>query len=270
MFHTMSSTRIRLDELLVSRALAADLRSAQAAIMTGGVLVADRVVTKPGTRVRIDANVRVRRQANAFASRAGAKLAHALDVFRIDVQNLVVLDAGASAGGFTDCLLQRGARLVYAVDVGFGQMDGRLTNDPRVVVLERTNISDLDASSFERGVPELCTVDLSYLSLRIAVTILAARLPANAPLVCLIKPMYEGLAQDRLTDLDAVEPLLRDLVPALADTKRRVRGLTASPVLGGRGALEFLVHLAPGGTELDLGAAIERALAEAASVVTPS
>jgi 23S rRNA (cytidine1920-2'-O)/16S rRNA (cytidine1409-2'-O)-methyltransferase len=263
----MSASRLRLDELLLSRSLLGDLRAAQAAIMTGDVLVDDRVVTKPGTRVRLDANVRLRRGTSEFASRAGAKLARALEAFAIDVEDRVALDAGASAGGFTDCLLSRGARVVYAVDVGYGQMDGRLTNDPRVVAMERTNISDLSADSFRAGPPDLCTADLSYLSLRQAVPILSARIPPHADLVCLIKPMYEGLAQDRLVDLPSVREVLRALVPALGEaTPREVAGLIASPVLGGRGSLEFLVHLAAARAGCEIEEAIERALAEAARV----
>jgi 23S rRNA (cytidine1920-2'-O)/16S rRNA (cytidine1409-2'-O)-methyltransferase len=258
--------RRRLDDVLVARELAPDLRTARGLVMTGQVLVDDRVATKPGTQMRPNAVLRLRRQERSYASRAGAKLARALDVFGIDVKGAVVLDAGASAGGFTDCLLQRGARRVYAVDVGYGQMDGRLMNDPRVVALERTNISGLLPETFGVEPPTLCTVDLSYISLTKAVPILERVLQPGAPLVCLVKPLYEGLAQDDIRDLARLRVVLTDMLRELQRAStRRLAGLTVSPVPGGRGAIEFLVLL-DRKEAIDIEAAVDRAMVEAAQV----
>ncbi len=260
----MKPARPRLDDLMVERGLADDARQARALIMIGDVLVDDVVETKPGRRLGLAAAIRLRREPRRCASRAGAKLEHALDAFGLDVRGRAVLDAGASAGGFTDVLLQRGARRVYAADVGYGQMDGRLANDPRVVNLERTNISDLTPALFGADPPEACTVDLSYLSLRRALPILRAAAPQVTAWICLVKPLFEGLEQELLCDVPALRRVLRGLLPDLQTDSARVAGFVVSPVLGGRGALEFLLHLAAG-EAIAIEPAIEAALRDAAA-----
>lgn len=233
----------RLDDLLFERGLVGSEREARALILTQKVVVDETVVTKGGTLVGVDAPIHIRGQKLRFVSRGGYKLEKALDRFSIDVEGMHVLDAGASTGGFTDCLIQRGAARVYAVDVGYGQIHSRLVHDERVVVFERTNIGELSADHFERP-PDLCTADLAYLSLTKAVPILERLLAEAADLVCLVKPLYEGLEQQHYDDPNALERVLERLLPELSSvTARRIGGLVASPIHGGRGAIEFLIWL---------------------------
>jgi len=233
----------RADALVVARGITNSLNEARGLIMAGRVVIEEHVVTKPGASVPIDAAVHVRGVVGTYVSRGGRKLAHALHRFGLSVHELDVLDAGASTGGFTDCLLQHGARKVYAVDVGYGQIHSRLAQDSRVVVLERTNVSDLGTATFDRP-PDLCVVDLSYLSLVKAVPILEPLLARHADVVALVKPLYEGLPQDAGRSREALHRTLDRLLAALAECSvRRVRGLTCSPIFGGRGAVEFLLWL---------------------------
>lgn len=236
--------KVRLDQLLVDGGWFADVRAATGPVMAGQVRVGDEVVTKVGTMVDVEADIVVKGQ-DRYASRGGYKLARALDAFGIDVTGLSVLDAGASTGGFTDCLLQRGAAKVFAVDVGYGQLRGRLAADARVVSMERTNISDLVD---KRPLPQpvgLCTADLAYLSLLTAIPILAVA-SGNAPMVCLVKPLYEGLGDDRKDNREAIMAVMERLVRALDDSGFGTLGAVVSPIYGGRGAIECLVHVVPG------------------------
>jgi len=186
---------LRLDQLLVQRGLFASREAARRAVMAGGVAVEGRRVDKPGTAVRTEARIEVAAR-EPFASRAGRKLAAALDHFGIDLSalngaGLVCLDVGASTGGFTDCLLQRGAARVYAVDVGYGQLDQRLRDDPRVVVMDRVNARLLAADAL----PEPCgliTVDVSFISLLKVVPALLPHLAPGGLLLPLIKPQFEA------------------------------------------------------------------------------
>jgi 23S rRNA (cytidine1920-2'-O)/16S rRNA (cytidine1409-2'-O)-methyltransferase len=184
---------LRLDQLLVQRGLFASREAARRAVMAGGVEVEGRRVDKPGTAVREEVRIEVAAR-EPFASRAGRKLAAALDHFAVDPTGLVCLDVGASTGGFTDCLLQRGAARVYAVDVGYGQLDQRLRCDPRVVVMDRVNARLLPPDAL----PEPCsliTVDVSFISLLKVVPALLPHLSAGAPaglLLPMIKPQFEA------------------------------------------------------------------------------
>src|SRR6185312_2089304 len=181
---------LRLDQLLVQRGLFASREAARRAVMAGGVEVEGRRVDKPGTAVREEVRIEVAVR-EPFASRAGRKLAAALDHFEVDPSGLVCLDVGASTGGFTDCLLQRGAARVYAVDVGYGQLDLRLRSDPRVVVMDRVNARLLPADAL----PERCgliTVDVSFISLLKVVPALMPHLAAGGLLLPMIKPQFEA------------------------------------------------------------------------------
>jgi 23S rRNA (cytidine1920-2'-O)/16S rRNA (cytidine1409-2'-O)-methyltransferase len=238
------------------------LKTAQGWIMAGKVVVDGRVVTKPGTPVKPSARITLRGVPARFASRGGEKLDHALRRFTIDLAGKVCLDAGASTGGFTDCMLQYGARRVYAVEAGYGQLRGRLAADPRVVSMERTNLSEVHA---DRLVPaiEFAAADLSYLSLRKAVPIIAERFTRHSPeMVCLIKPLYEGLAQDRIDDRQALRHVLQALLADLAAAGFPVLDLFASPLIGGRGAVEFLARFGPGVPAEKIDVMIARAIEE--------
>jgi 23S rRNA (cytidine1920-2'-O)/16S rRNA (cytidine1409-2'-O)-methyltransferase len=184
-----AARKVRLDELVVLRSLSESRTRAQALILAGRVLVDDVPVEKPGTRVCSDAAVRLRGGAGAFVSRGGEKLAGALADLALDPRGLDCLDVGASTGGFTDCLLQHGARRVVAVDVGYGQLHLKLRGDPRVRVLERTHARDLTSEALG-GPVQLVTVDASFISLRMLLAPLRALAP-EAEFLVLVKPQFE-------------------------------------------------------------------------------
>lgn len=233
--------RVRLDALLVARGLAVSRSQAQALILAGQVRVGDDARTKAGDLVPEDADVSVATPPR-FVSRGGEKLDHALMAFDIDVAGLVAADLGASTGGFTDCLLQRGAAKVYAVDVGYGQLNYRLRQDPRVVVMDRTNARYL--ASLPDAV-DLVVVDCSFISLtRILPAALRVMHPDGAA-VALIKPQFEagrgavgrgGVVRDPATHRAVLESVLR----MAAGAGLRLLGLTASPLIGPAGNIEFL------------------------------
>jgi 23S rRNA (cytidine1920-2'-O)/16S rRNA (cytidine1409-2'-O)-methyltransferase len=245
-----------------------DARTAASWIMARKVRVDGAYLTKPGVQVSRDAALDVLGLDRRYVSRGGEKLEAALERFEVTVEGQVVLDAGASTGGFTDCLLQRGASTVYAVDAGHGQLRGSLATDPRVVALERTNISDL---SRERLVPplDLCVADLSYLSVSRSLPILAALFDREPRIVHLVKPLFEGLEGDQTKDRRCLEQLFRRLVDSAERCGLRLSGLMASPVLGSRGTIEFFGRFCSqagtAGTSPDL---FERVLDEAERVTS--
>jgi 23S rRNA (cytidine1920-2'-O)/16S rRNA (cytidine1409-2'-O)-methyltransferase len=237
--------RIRLDQLLVERGLAPSRAAAQAMLLAGEVELEGRGRSlKPGNLVQPHIELKVREQPR-WASRAGDKLAAALDAFRVDVDGLTALDAGASTGGFTDVLLSRGARRVYAVDVGTAQLIDRLRNDPRVVVMERTNLRTLSR------LPEpidLATLDLSFISLRLVLPTVRRLLAADGAVVALVKPQFEagkeavprgGVVRDPSVHAEVLLRFAKDA----GDAGFGVRGLMRSPVTGTDGNVEFLAHL---------------------------
>ena len=259
----------RLDLALVARGLASSREQARARILAGEVTVDGQVVVKPGALVAPTATLGVR-QPPAYVSRGGYKLAHALDVFDIDVRGRVCLDAGASTGGFTDCLLQRGARRVYAVDVGYGQLDWRLRQDPRVIVMERVNLRTL--TSLPEPI-DLATLDLSFISLRLVLQPVRALLRPAGEIVALVKPQFEA-GRERvgrggvIRDPAVHRQVLTDLLEWAVAHGFTVRGLTASPLRGPAGNVEFLAHLTAesGGTTAAIEPLVTAALAQAASV----
>ena len=248
----MAANRERLDIALVRRGLAPSREKGRALIMAGQVFVEDRLVDKPGTLVAFDARIRLA-QAPAglkYVSRGGLKLEKALEVFRLNPSGLVALDVGASTGGFTDCLLQHGAARVYAIDVGQGQLAWTLRNDPRVVVLERTNIRHL------KTLPEpiqCATIDVSFISLRLVLPAIVPLLAPHAWVVALVKPQFEaGKAEaDRgagiISDPAVHQRILQELQEWIArQTPFHVQGITDSPIYGRDGNREFLLHLSLG------------------------
>lgn len=243
--------KVRLDELLVTRGLATDLREATGLIMAGKVVIASAVSSKAGQPVREDAEIHIRGHRSKFVSRGGEKLEAGLSAFGVDVDGRVVLDAGASTGGFTDCCLQRGARLVYAVDVGFGQLRGKLAVDPRVVNIERTNIEDVPLERLDPPI-DLAVADLSNLTLTKAVPILTALFVKPPELVVLVKPLFEGLAREDMERAEGLSAILRELLSTLQTLGLGVHGVIASPIRGGRASVEFLAHLrSTAGPDLD-------------------
>ncbi|MEW6143332.1 MAG: TlyA family RNA methyltransferase [Chloroflexota bacterium] len=235
----------RLDNLLVARGLVETRSRAQAIVMAGEVLVNGGVATRPARLVPEDSIIELVGRM-PYVSRGGLKLAHALDEFGIDVTGLVVLDVGASTGGFTDCLLQRGARRVYAIDVGYGQLDYRLRQDPRVVVMERVNARD----DFELPeLADLAVIDVSFISLTKVIPNVAAHLRKPGRMVVLLKPQFEGRRAEVgkggvIRDTQVHARILGRFVVWLADNRFVLSGLTASPVLGDSGNREFLFMFA--------------------------
>ncbi|WP_429885830.1 TlyA family RNA methyltransferase [Geoalkalibacter halelectricus] len=237
----------RLDKLLLDRGLAVSRQRAQALILAGQVLVDGKPLDKAGTLVRADAELSLRGEQMPYVSRGGLKLAGGLDAFTLDVRGRIALDVGASTGGFTDCLLQRGAERVYAVDVGYGQLAWKLRQDARVVNLERTNIRNLSPQQLPER-PTLAVIDASFISLEKVLPPTLALLAAEADIVALIKPQFEvgrgqvgkgGVVRDAGQQAAVVEKI-SVFAQSLGCT---VLAVTESPVLGPKGNREFLIHL---------------------------
>lgn len=234
----------RLDILLLERELAKSREKAQSMIMAGEVLVNGAMVSKPAIRVDESDTIELR-QKPPFVSRGGTKLAHALDHFQLDVHSLVALDVGASTGGFTDCLLKQGASRVYAVDVGYGQLEYSLRIDPRVVVMERIN------ARYPFTLPEavdLITMDISFISLEKVVPNVSNLTRRGSSIICLVKPQFEaGRDQVRkgglIKDPSVHAQVLGRFISWSIREGYRIRGLTPSPILGASGNREFFVLL---------------------------
>ncbi len=238
----------RLDLLLIERGHAISRAQAQALIRAGRVRVGGKVLDKPGTPVPSDAPIEVT-EPPAFVSRGGEKLAAALDAFGVDPGGRVCLDVGASTGGFTDCLLQRGAARVYAVDVGRGQLDWRLRNDPRVVVREGVNARHLRAEDVGEPV-DLATVDVSFISLRLVLPPLGSVVKPGGDVIALVKPQFEAGREQVRRGVVRDPAVHQAVVEGIASFAREelgweVRGSIPSPLLGPAGNREFFLHLVP-------------------------
>ncbi len=266
---TNGQTRHRADLLLVERGLCASRQEAARLILAWKVRAGDRRIQKPGTFLPADAPVAVAGPSHPFVSRGGVKLRHALEVFRLGPRGRVCLDVGASTGGFTDCLLQAGARLVIAVDVGYGQLAARLRQDPRVHVLDRTNIRWLDPSRLPAR-PDLATIDVSFISLRLVLPAVGRLLDPPREVIALVKPQFEvgkGQVGKRGVVRDAAlhRAVLERLAETATERSLHVAGLAASPLLGPMGNREFLVHFTPESTGADVPAMIADVTGSAAA-----
>jgi 23S rRNA (cytidine1920-2'-O)/16S rRNA (cytidine1409-2'-O)-methyltransferase len=239
-----SVAKRRIDSLLVERGLVESRAKAQALVMAGEVVVGGNTVTKPGTLVAEEAVINVL-QPPPFISRGGIKLEHALNQFQLDVTIKVAADIGASTGGFTDCLLKRGASRVYAIDVGYGQLDYRLRRDKRVVVMERIN------ARYPITLPEkvdLATLDLSFISVEKVIPSVARLLKDDGCLVVLLKPQFEAkrgeVGKGGIVRQPAVHArVLGRFIAWVVNHGFRLGGLVASPILGAEGNTEFLLLL---------------------------
>ena len=238
---------MRIDRLLVDRGLVPNRELARRLVMAGEVLVDDRPVTKPGADVADEAAIRLRTPASPYASRGGEKLAGALDAFALDVTGCLALDIGASTGGFTDCLLRRGARGVIAVDVGYGQLAWRLRQDPRVTVLERTNARHLEPQRLPAPA-DVASVDVSFISIVKVLPAVVACVRPGAAVIALVKPQFEvgrsrvgkgGVVRDDAARADAVAAV-RAAAEALGLT---VRGEAESVLPGPKGNREVFLWL---------------------------
>jgi 23S rRNA (cytidine1920-2'-O)/16S rRNA (cytidine1409-2'-O)-methyltransferase len=256
--------RLRIDRLLVERGLAESRERAVRLIMAGAVWVDGDRVEKASALIAADAGLEVVAR-SPYVSRGGEKLAHALDHFRMEVTERICIDVGASTGGFTDCLLQRGAARVYAVDVGKGQLDARLRRDPRVVLMEGSNARTLDPRVFSEP-PSLAVIDVSFISLEKILPAAMGTLSTGGELVALVKPQFEvgrgavgkgGVVRDPAQHQAVVSRLARYAVLR----GWHVLGVTASPLRGPKGNREFFLHVSRRGrTPVDLETMIVRSV----------
>ncbi|MGH9366038.1 MAG: TlyA family RNA methyltransferase [Thermoanaerobaculia bacterium] len=241
----MATHRSRLDLVLVARGLAPTREKAQALVLAGLVELDGKPAAKPGVSIRDDAVVRVSGPAHPYVSRGGVKLAAALDAFGIDPRGLVCVDVGASTGGFTDCLLQRGAARVYAVDVGYGQLDAKLRGDPRVVLREKRNARFLS----REDVPEpaaFAALDLAFISVRLVLPAVVPLLGSGAHIVVLVKPQFEAgrgeVGKGGVVRSDEVRQRVTSEIERFGrGLGLEVLGGIASPIAGARGNREFLL-----------------------------
>ena len=238
--------RARLDMLVVERGLAPTRERARAVILAGRVTVDGRAVTKAGAGVDVGADIALVAPDHPYVGRGGIKLAHALDTFGITVEHRRCLDVGASTGGFTDVLLRRGARSVVALDVGHGQLDWTLRNDPRVLVIERFNARALTLADLP-GPVDLVVIDVSFISLRQILPVIPPLLTPGAEVVALVKPQFEaGRAEVRkgiIRNPSVHARVVDEVVAAGAEVGLTRVMVTPSPVTGQKGNVEFLVHL---------------------------
>ncbi len=239
-----TASRSRIDALLVDRGLVESRQKARAILLAGNIRVDGAPVTKPGVLVKDGAAIEVL-QRPRFVSRGGDKLEHALTTFGFDPAGMTCVDLGASTGGFTDCLLQHGARRVYAVDVGYGVLDYGLRQDDRVVVIERTNARNLEP------LPEACDLavfDLSFIGLEKVIPAACHSLKPNADLIVLLKPQFQARREEVgkkgvVKDAQIHAAVVGRFVAWAADQGLRLLGLTLSPLVGPAGNREFLLHL---------------------------
>ena len=239
----------RLDVLLTERGLAPSREKAKAIIMAGIVYVNNQKEDKAGSSFPDEAVIEVRGQGLKYVSRGGLKLEKAMECFPIDLRGRVCMDIGASTGGFTDCMLQNGAAKVYAIDVGYGQLDWKLREDPRVVCMEKTNFRYVTAADLDpQAMPDFASVDVSFISLSRILPPAAAILPEGEEMLCLIKPQFEagrekvgkkGVVRDPRVHEEVIETCLG----IARDTGFSVEGLTWSPIRGPEGNIEYLMYL---------------------------
>jgi 23S rRNA (cytidine1920-2'-O)/16S rRNA (cytidine1409-2'-O)-methyltransferase len=238
----------RLDILLVDRGLIETREKAKRAIMAGLVFSEQERMDKPGQKVEISIPIELKGNPIPYVSRGGLKLEKALKTFHFDVDDKIMIDIGSSTGGFTDCALQNGAKFVYAVDVGYNQLAWKLRNDERVQVMERTNFRYSKPEDFDKGLPHVATIDVSFISLKLILPVLKEILLSEGRVIALVKPQFEagrdevgkkGIIRDRKIH----QSVLEKIIQFSHETGFSVLGCTHSPIRGGEGNIEFLLHL---------------------------
>ncbi len=239
--------KIRIDQLLVKKGLVESRQKAQAIIMAGAVFIDGKRIDKPGIKVSESSEIYIKDILPRYVSRGGLKLESALKEFKIDVSKKVFLDVGASTGGFTDCLLQHGAKKIIAVDVGYGQMHFKLRNDPRVRLLEKTNIRYLAPEMLNEEI-DGAVIDVSFISLKLVIPPVSCLLKEHAIILALIKPQFEagrkhvgkgGVVRDPKVHKQVIE----EITQFCKDMSWEVKGCIPSPILGPKGNKEFFIYL---------------------------
>jgi len=246
------SHKERLDVLVTSLGLFESRESAKRAIMAGIILVNDEPIDKAGTKVPVDAEIRIKGQVMPYVSRGGYKLEQAIKTFDLDLTGKIVIDVGASTGGFTDCALQNGAVMSYAIDVGYNQLAWKLRQDERVLSMERTNFRYMVPEDLKNGIPTFACMDVSFISIKLLLPVLKELLAENGEIVALIKPQFEagkvhvgkkGVIKDAKVHLDVI----KDITSFVRELGLVPLGLTHSPIKGGEGNIEFLIHIGRSG-----------------------
>ncbi|WP_079479771.1 TlyA family RNA methyltransferase [Halobacillus salinus] len=244
--------KVRLDVLLVEKGYIETREKAKRTIMAGLVFSEQNRLDKPGLKVSEDLPITVKGSAIPYVSRGGLKLEKALKTFDIDLNDKIMVDIGSSTGGFTDCALKNGAKLSYAIDVGYNQLDWKLRNHPQVVVMERTNFRYVTKEDLTEGDPSFASIDVSFISLRLILPVLKQLLVAGGDVAALIKPQFEagreqvgrkGIIKDPSIHQEVCEAIIAFAV----EQGYSVEDLTFSPITGGDGNIEFLVHLRSNG-----------------------
>lgn len=237
----------RLDTLLVSRGLFPTREKAKSAIMAGIIFVDGQRVDKAGTGVKEDAEIIVKENTCPYVGRGGLKLEKALKSFQLDLNGLIAIDIGASTGGFTDCILKNGAAKVYAIDVGYGQLDWTLRNDPRVVNMEKVNIRYLDKEIITEKA-DFISIDVSFISLKLVFPIAVDLLSQEGNIICLVKPQFEagreqvgkkGIVKDKMVHIEVLEKVIK----YGEDNGLYPHGIDFSPMTGAKGNIEYLILL---------------------------
>lgn len=261
----MKNLKERLDILLVERGLFPSREKAKASIMAGIITVDGQISDKAGTMIDVDSEIAVKEKLCPYVSRGGLKLEKSMKIWGINLKDCVCMDIGASTGGFTDCMLRGGASKVYAVDVGYGQLDYKLRQDPRVINMEKCNIRYIDGKSITPL--DFISIDVSFISLKLVFPVAAELLKESGKLVCLIKPQFEagreqvgkkGIVRDKKAHIQVIENVVKytienGLVPS---------GLTYSPVKGAKGNIEYLLYIDGKTSKEDFDETVAKAFAD--------
>lgn len=244
----MKTEKVRLDTLLVERGLFETREKAKRAVMAGIVYSNEERLDKPGMKLPADIPIAIKGKQMPYVSRGGYKLEKALQEFQISVKDKILIDIGSSTGGFTDCALQNGAKYSYCVDVGYNQLAWKLRQDPRVIVMERTNFRYLKPEDLEKDLPEMAVIDVSFISLRLIFPVLKTLLVPNGDTIALIKPQFEagrehvgkkGIVRDPKIHISVIKEIIDFSLQEGYDVKQ----VTHSPITGGDGNIEYLMHL---------------------------
>lgn len=240
-------SKIRADVLLYKKGLTDSREKAKRIIMEGTVFIGDIRVEKPGEKYSKDVDIYIKENPLKYVSRGGMKLEKAIEQFNLDLNGNIAIDIGSSTGGFTDCILQNGANKVYAIDVGYGQLDWKLRNDKRVIVMERTNIRDVNEETINEKV-DFISIDVSFISLELVIPIAKNLLKEEGEIIALIKPQFEtskdkvgknGIVRDKNIHIE----VLNHMIEYIDSLDLGICNLSYSPITGAKGNIEFLIHL---------------------------
>lgn len=243
----MTLLKDRLDVILVEKGLFQSREKAKSAIMAGIVYVDGQRIDKAGTTVSDESEFFIKEDICPYVSRGGLKLEKALEEFDFKLDETVCADIGASTGGFTDCMLKKGATKVFAIDVGYGQLDWKLRNDPRVINMEKTNIRYLDLETIDKDI-DFISIDVSFISLKLVFPVASQMLSQDGSIVCLVKPQFEAGREQVgkkgiVRDINVHKEVIRNVIGYAESCGLYPHGLTFSPVTGAKGNIEYLLYL---------------------------